>query len=137
QVRAAIGRVLARDDEQKDRSDVVVIGNALWRQRFGGDPAIVGRSISVDGKPYSIVGMLPAGFQIPVPDDIGGGVHLTGDVDVVAPLRVDIDTSGWLGDFNNAAIGRLKAGVTLDRARAELDLLQRRVAEIAAARAHQ
>jgi len=137
QVQAAIGRTLTRDDERKDRSDVVVIGNTLWRQRFGGDPAIVGRSISVDGRPYAVVGVLPAGFQIPVPNDLGGGVHLTADVDVVAPLRVEIDAGGWLGDFNNPAVGRLKAGVTVDRARTELDLLQRRVAEIAASRAHE
>jgi len=137
QVRAVAGRTLTRDDERKERSDVVVIGHALWRQRFGADPGIVGRSISVDGKLYMVVGVLPAGFQVPEPNDLGGGAHLNGKIDVVAPLRVDPESSGWLGDFNNAAIGRLKTGVTLERARTELDLLQRRVAEIAAARAHE
>jgi putative ABC transport system permease protein len=137
QVRAAVGRTLTRDDERRDRPDVVVIGDALWRQRFGGDPAILGRSIAVDGQPYIIVGVLPGDFQVPEPNDLGGGAHLTGRVDVVAPLRVDPDSSGWLGDFNNSAIGRLKEGVTVDRARTELDLLQARVAEIAAARVHE
>jgi predicted permease len=137
QVRAEIGRTLTRDDERKDRSDVVVIGHALWRQRFEGDSGIVGRSIAVDGRPYVVVGVLPADFQIPEPNDLTGGAHLTAKVDVVAPLRVEPDASGWLGDFNNAAIGRLKAGITLDRARAELDLLQRGVSEIAAASVHE
>jgi len=50
QVRAAAGRTLTRDDERKERSDVVVIGHALWRERFGADRGIVGRSVSVDAK---------------------------------------------------------------------------------------
>src|SRR4051812_14523867 len=114
QVRAAIGRTLTLDDERKDRPDVVVIGHALWRTRFGADAAIVGRSIAVDGKLYVVVGILPPDFQVPAPNDLGGGAHLTANVDVVAPLRVDADSGSWLGDFNNAAIARLKPAVTLD-----------------------
>src|SRR5205823_10923333 len=133
QVRAALGRTLTRDDERKEAPNAVVISDMLWRQRLGGDPGIVGRSMAVDGTPHTVVGILPPGFQLPEPIDLGGGVRLMAKVDAFAALRVDRDGPGWVGDFNNAALGRLKAGVPIERARADLDVLQARVGEIASA----
>jgi predicted permease len=136
QVPAALGRTLTRDDERKDRPDVAVITDSMWRQRFSGDRSIVGRAIVLDGKPFEVVGVLPPGLQLPDPDDVGGGVHLTATVDAFTILRVDSD-SGWAGDYNNAALGRLKAGIGWERARAELDVLQTRVAQITAEKSHE
>src|SRR5439155_13751249 len=127
-----------RVDERKDRPDVAVVTDTLWRERLGGDPAIVGRSIALDGKPYTVVGVLPAGFQIPQPDQLeGASTRLTAKIDAFVALRFDPETSGWAGEHNNAALGRLKRDVSVDGARAELDLLQAQAAEIATQKSHE
>src|SRR5262245_4419348 len=98
QVQAAIGRTLTQDDEPAERPDVTGISDSPWRQRFSADRSTVGRSIAIEGKPYTVVGVLPAGFQVP------DRARLTTAVDAFIPLRVDV---GWVGDHNNDAIGRL------------------------------
>lgn len=121
-VQASIGRALTPEDEPEGAPDVVVIADALWRQRLDANPQIVGRSIVLDGKPHTIVGVLPAGFRLPRRDGMTSTFH------AVIPLRVSV---GWVGDHNNQAIGRLRDGVTIDQARAELDVLQAQVGVIA------
>ena len=131
EVQAALGRTLTPDDEREDRPNTVVITDALWRQRFGGNGAIVGQSIALDGTPHIIVGVLPADFVLPAEG------RLTAKIDGVVPIRMATEQVGWVGDHNNSAIGRLKPGVALDRARAELDLLQAQVGAIATRDAHE
>jgi predicted permease len=65
-INAAIGRVFVAEDARVDGGDrVVAIGDALWRSRFGADPGVVGRRISLDGLPHTVVGVLPPGFAYP------------------------------------------------------------------------
>jgi predicted permease len=125
--RAAIGRTLTSQDEPEGAPDVVTITESLWRQRLDADPGIVGHSIVLDGRPHTVVGVLPADFRLPgqQPDTM---------VDACVPLRV---TAGWVGDHNNQAIGRLRDGVTVEQARGELDVLQAQISEIATAEARE
>jgi len=131
QVPASIGRTLTTDDERPGRPHVVVITDKLWRQRLGSDPAILGRAIVLDGKPHAIVGVLPPLLRLPMRR------QLTAELDAFVPIRVEEDRAGWVGDHNNAAIGRLKEGMTLEQARAELDVLQSQVSAIATKEANQ
>lgn len=119
-----LGRTLAASDDRPGSPDVVVIGNALWQQRFGGSPDVIGTGIVIDGRSYTVVGVLAPGFRLPE------GERLRADVDAFIPMRIDV---GWLGDHNNAAIGRLADGITIEQARAEIDVLQRQAGEIVAA----
>jgi predicted permease len=128
QIQASIGRTLSTRDEVEGAADVATITDALWRQRFGGDPRIVGQPIVLDGKPYTVVGILPRGVRLP------SGGALTEAIDAFVPLHVDV---GWVGDHNDEAIGRLRDGVTTEGARAELDVLQAQVGEIATREAHE
>jgi len=123
-VQAARGRVLNPSDEPSGRPEVAVISDAGWRQRFASDPAIVGRSIVLDGKPRIIVGVLGPEFRLPTERLVSSG-------EAFVPIHMDAERVGWVGDHNNEAFGRLRDGVSLEQARAELDLLQRRVSEIA------
>ncbi len=123
-VQAARGRVLNPSDEPSGRPEVAVISDACWRQRFASDPAIVGRSIVLDGKPRIIVGVLGPEFRLPTE-------RLASSGEAFVPIHMDAERVGWVGDHNNEAFGRLRDGVSLEQARAELDLLQRRVSEIA------
>jgi len=128
QVAPILGRPLRADDEGRDAPDVAVIGHALWRDRFGADPAIVGKAITLDGKPHTVVGVLPPGFQLPAADRPTAAFELTTRVDAIAPLRLPTDL-GWVGDFNYVAIGRLKNGVSVEQARADLAVIQGRIAK--------
>jgi putative ABC transport system permease protein len=121
-VDVALGRRLTTTDEPPGQPDVAVISASLWRTRFGGNTAILGTPIVIDGKPFTVVGVLPADFRLPM------GEQLVTFVDVFVPLRVAV---GWIGDHNNVAIGRLRDGVAIEQARAELAVLQAQVSVIA------
>lgn len=125
---AAAGRLLTSEDDRPGSAAVAVIGDALWRQRFGGAADVIGSAIVIDGTPYTVVGVLRPTFRLPE------GQRLAANVDAVMPMRIDV---GWVGDHNNAAIGRLKSGVTIAEAQAELEVLQRQVGEIATAESQQ
>ena len=128
-VQAAIGRALTPDDEPSGRPEVVVITDAAWRQRFSADPGVVGRSIAIDGILRTIVGVLPADFSLPS--------QRLAVAEMFVPIHMDAERIGWEGDHNNEAIGRLGAGVTIEQAHAELDVLQAQVSQIATKEAGQ
>jgi predicted permease len=127
-VQAALGRTLMPSDDPEGAPDVAAISDGVWRQRFGADPALVGNPIVLDGKPYTVVGILPPGFRLPREE------QLSAAADVFVPLRLSL---GWVGDHNNEAVGRLREGVTPEQARAELDALQAQVGEMATTAAHE
>lgn len=125
---AAIGRLMTAEDDRAGSPDVVVIGDSLWRQRFGGTPDVLGASVVIDGAPFTVIGVLRPTFRLPE------GQRLQASIDAVVPMRIDV---GWVGDHNNAAIGRLKSGVTVEEAQAEIDVLQRQAGEFATAQSGQ
>lgn len=125
------GRALMPDDEQPGRPAVAVISQRLWHERLGADPNVIGRTLTLGGSPYTIVGVLPRGFQLPDFDPLSGAGSLTARTDAVVPLRLDFQRIGWMGQFNYPVVARLRPGVTLARARAELDTLQHGVARTA------
>lgn len=133
----ANGRTLTRDDEQPGRPAVVVISDRLWRERLGGDPNVIGRALTLGGARYTIVGVLPRGFELPSFDALSGAASLTGRVDAILPLRPNFQRIGWMGQFNYPVVARLRRGVSIDQARAELDVLQSAVARIAERETHQ
>jgi putative ABC transport system permease protein len=105
-VNAALGRTFAAADEQIGGDKIVLLGDSLWRSRFGGDPAIVERTIDLDGVRYRVAGVLPAGFSYPA-----GAAFWT-------PLGVRITPN--LG-YIRPVIGRLRPAVTRQQAQSELD----------------
>jgi putative ABC transport system permease protein len=106
-VRPLIGRVFGPADDARGAGLAVVLNETYWRTRFGGDPAVLGRVLRLDGEPYTIVGVAPDSFQ------------LVGRTNLWAVLAADRDPSGRNAYFMRA-IGRLGPGVSLDAARADL-----------------
>ena len=105
--RAALGRTIAPGDEDPARDPVVVLSDRLWRGHLAADPQVLGRAIKIDGRAHQIVGVMPVGFSFP--DEVQGWVPL--------------DVRSWIQSgnaFTRPAMGRLKAGVTFEQARAEL-----------------
>ncbi len=115
------GRSFTEDDELGD-GHVVVLSDGLWRRRLGGDPDVVGSTIELNRETYTVVGVLPPGFNVPSPWRINQ-MH-----DVYFPfVREDINQgrdSHWL-----LAIGRLKTNVTLQAGDAELKSLSKSLAD--------
>jgi putative ABC transport system permease protein len=107
----------------------LVLSHQLWQQRFGGDTAVIGQSLSINGNPGFVVGVLPDRFEFLVPPDAG----ILSDVAAWMPIRVELSRlrrADRLGDQDTdnsgAVVGRLRAGVTLQQARAEMDAIAAR-----------
>jgi putative ABC transport system permease protein len=113
-----LGRTLQETDDMPSADAVVVISEALWRSRFGSDPKILGRAISLDQHPFVIVGVVPSTFRPPVPDP---------DAMVWVPLAQN-DIFAQMHERRAGhyleIIGRLKPGVARQQAQAEMDSIQ-------------
>jgi len=105
----AVGRLFTREDDSPGAPETVVISYGYWHQKFGGDPGVIGRSITVDGKPRQIIGVLPQGFHFLDEKD----------AEVIAPFQWDRSKTK-LGNFSYRALARLKPGVTMEQASADV-----------------
>ena len=113
-----MGRLLAPEDEQPGGAPVVVISHGLWQRSFGGDPQIVGRVIKLDGRDRQVVGVTPADFRFE---------FVTGATDFWLPI--DPQASGYQqrGAIFLEAISRLKPGVSVEQANADLSVVAARL----------
>jgi predicted permease len=105
----ALGRVFSSADDTPGAPDTVMLSYAYWRKKFGADPAAVGRSMTLDGKPRQIIGVLPKGFQFLTYDEMA----------LMLPMQWDRNKTK-LGNFSQEALARLKPGVTIEQANADL-----------------
>ena len=117
QVAPERGRWLEPRDDRPGAEPVVVLGHALWRRSFGGDPSIVGRTVTLTDKSYTVAGVMPPGFAFP------------GESEAWIPLQLPADQ---LGDDNRFShyldgVGRLAPGVSLGQASASLNAIAARV----------
>lgn len=113
-VRPLLGRYLAEDDERAGKPFVVVIGENVWRNRFGSDPAILGRTVQLGSTPHSIVGVMPKGFAFPINHYFW------------VPLRAGLAPPEPLTGPDLSVFARLAPGATLARAQAELSVIGKR-----------
>jgi putative ABC transport system permease protein len=116
-VRPIVGAMFSAADERRTAETKVLIGEGLWRRRFGGGRDVVGRRIVLNAASFTIIGVLPESFRMRPADD---------PPDIVAPLRLTPQTAPASLNFISVA-GRLKAGQTPERARDELQALVRRL----------
>ena len=133
----AIGRPLTRDDERPDHPSVTVISHRLWEDRLARRPDVLGRSVVFGGTQYTIVGVLAGGAELPTFDVLGESASLSSTFAAVLPLRVNLANVDWMGQFNFPVIARLAPGASLEQARAEMDVVQRSVADIAVRETHE
>ncbi len=133
-VRPGLGRAIQRGDDRPGAAErVAVLSHAFWREAFGGDPAVIGRTIRLNDSPFVVVGVGPPGFD---------GLDLTTSVDVWLPLfagpylgpgvgaasdpeMVSNRGARWIGTL----VGRLEPGVSLARARQDMDVVSAALAE--------
>ncbi len=123
-VKAGYGRAFTSEDDRA-ASPVVVISHALWKRSFGSDPTVVHRTVIVNGQPFAIVGIAPVGFT---------GTEIGSPADIWIPFAAQaraVPTWGRLLEGRDASwlrvMGRLKPGVDLDQARAEMQVVALRI----------
>lgn len=116
------GRTFLPEEEQEGKDDVVIISESLWRSRFNADRSLVGRSILLDGQNHQVIGILPAWFRLPY----------RATSEVFRPLVLGLDEIGRaMGNYNYAAVARIRRGVSVDQALAEINVVQARFAALA------
>src|SRR5579863_642836 len=108
-VQPALGREFTQDEDSANGPNVAILGYGLWKSEFGGDAGLVGKTISLDGAPYTVVGIMPAGFQ---------NISLRGDSDTGVELWTTIgQVASSIGrGINYTVIARLKEGVSTEQA---------------------
>jgi predicted permease len=122
-VRPALGRDLSPADEKTGHVPVAIISHSLWQESFGSDPNAIDVSVAIDGRSFTVIGVMPAGFRYPGDSD----VWVTPERDVPeAPIDIG-DVTQNRGIHYLTVIGRLALGVTLDRARGEMDTIADRL----------
>ena len=118
-ISAQLGRTFSPEEERPGHERLAVLSHGAWQRRFGSDRGAVGRTMLLDGLPYEIVGVMPASFQFPPGDPA---------VEVWSPLTFDLTALASRPHRMYATMGRLASGVTIDRARAEMDGIAREIA---------
>ena len=116
---AAKGRVFAPGEDQAGSNNVVVISDGLWRRRFGADPNLIGKSITLTGKKYDVVGIMPAGFDFPQNSTVPN-LGFTGKTELWSPLVFDAEATKDRRSLSLPVIARLKPGVTLQQAQSDM-----------------
>jgi putative ABC transport system permease protein len=114
-VSPAAGRIFSPGEEQPGADQVAIVSHGFWQRRFAGDPRQLGGKISLNGRSYSIVGIMPKGFDYPVP------------VELWVPLALTPEEKADRAQLSLQVLSRLRAGVTLNQARATLAGFSRRL----------
>src|SRR3954471_13449194 len=115
-VTAAMGRFFERANETPGEDHVVVLSDALWRRRFGADKGIIGRVLTLNGEPYTVIGVARAGFAFPRGSEMPGNFQFAAMPELWVPLK---PPSEGIADL--AMVGRLRAGTTHFAARQDMD----------------
>ncbi|MCA1818147.1 MAG: ABC transporter permease [Acidobacteria bacterium] len=111
-----LGRWFSAEEDQPGAGRVVVLSDALWRRRFGGDRGIVGKSITLNGAGFQVIGVMPAGFQFPSRED-----------QFWIPIAFTQQQAARRGSHYLDVVARLRDGVTLAQARAEMTTIAARL----------
>ena len=114
-VRPALGRGFSSEEEQPGGDQVAIVSYGFWQRRFGGDAALLGKIIQMNGKKYTVVGIMPRGFDYPVP------------MELWAPLALNPLEKMDRARLSLESLGRLKPGISIAQARSAIDSVARRL----------
>jgi putative ABC transport system permease protein len=117
-VKPSQGRTFAAEEDQPGRDTVVILSHSLWQRRFGADPNILGRTLTLNAATYTIVGVMPPDFQFP-----------DRETELFTPVAFDSKQADQHGAHYISAIGRLKPGVSIEQARTEMSAIAARLAQ--------
>jgi predicted permease len=119
-VKPIVGRNFV-PEEDKPGTKVALLNESLWKRRFGGDPGVIGRALTLNGESYTVVGVLPNSVRLPAFGNWRDQVWV--------PLAFSSEEASNRGDHFLEVIGRMKAGVTLQKTKAEMETIAARLAQ--------
>jgi putative ABC transport system permease protein len=122
---ALLGQVFLPEDDEKDKTLKVILSHALWQRRFGGDPKVLGRMITIDGHDHIVVGVMPPDFSLD--REVMPTVGSVAKAELLQPLPLSAERMNNHGDENYNILARLKPGATIAQAQTELNLASRRL----------
>ena len=122
-IQPALGRAFLPEEEKAGNNRVAILSDSLWRRRFNGDGSIVGKTITVDARSYTVVGILPKGFEFPTPRSVAAAAQPKGPVELYIPAVLGKHRGG----HNYRVIARLKPGVSLPQAQAQMNTIAARL----------
>ncbi|HZE12454.1 MAG TPA: ABC transporter permease, partial [Chthoniobacterales bacterium] len=117
-VQPTLGRAFTPEEEKPATERVALISHELWQKHFGGDRSVVGRRVTFNGEPFTIVGIMPAGFQVQFPTTLG--------VQIWTPLRVATSDTNRVSHYLYV-LARLREGVTLEQAQTAMNVIASRL----------
>src|SRR6516162_6149944 len=124
--RPALGRLLTPDEDSPGRPSTAVLTDGMWARRFGRDPHTIGKSIIINGQPYEIVGILPQSFTLS--QEVLPLLYGTDQAEIFLPLPLAPAVASQVRDHEDYNIvGKLKPGVSLPQAEAEMDTITARL----------
>ncbi len=127
-VKTQMGRPFTLQEDQPGHASVVVLMHSLWKRQFHSDPKILGKTITLNGYPYTVIGVMPANFHLPILQGFGRGVTTFNNqkqAEALIPIAFTKDQlQEIVGDFNYFGLARLKPGVSAAQANAEVNALQ-------------
>ena len=113
-VNAGSGRIFTNAEDQPGVPPVVVLSHGLWQRRFGGDPGIIGQNLTLDGRSFTVIGIMPSGFLFP------------SRAEMWTPVGLQAKDPGWESRGNHPglyAMARLKPGITVEQARDDMEIV--------------
>jgi putative ABC transport system permease protein len=122
-----LGRAFATEEEQPGNDRVVVLSYGLWKERFGGSPGIVGKSITVSGRSCTVIGVMPPGFAFPGDTGTVLRIYTQPAAQLWVPLALDAKTWAVRSDHYLSVIARLKPNATIQQAGSEMNAVQQRL----------
>jgi predicted permease len=125
-VKPILGRIFTAEEDRPGREREVVLSNALWQERFGANAAVLGRAIHLNGRAYTVIGVMPAGFAFPRAEEMPGGFDFPRDAKLWVPLALPAAPQPNDPD-DLAVIGRLRGDITPAQAQAEMTVLSQRM----------
>jgi putative ABC transport system permease protein len=126
-VDAHLGRTFTAADDQAGHEHVVVLGDRLWREELGADPAVIGQTLRLNGIGYVVIGVMPPGFDFPRASGMPAVLTLPRAAQLWVPLALVPGPAIRGEESDLALVARLKARVSVSQAQAEMDLLKARL----------
>ena len=125
--KALIGRILLPEEDAPGKPPVAILSSRAWQRLFNSDPAILGKSITLDGKPYAVAGVLQSGFMVNA--EVMPAEGPMDKVDIFLPLPLGPDAAQNRGDENYNIVVRLNPGVSVKQAQADINIIASRIRE--------
>ena len=128
-VEPMLGRAFAKDEYEPGKGQVVILGHAFWQRRYGGDQTVINKSITLNGSPYIVIGVMPPGIYPARPTPSGRISFEQNEEQFWKPMSFTPQWAAVRTAHVLGAVGRLKSGVTVAQAQAEMDTIAGRLAQ--------